>query len=62
MIKLGSPFENLGPDNVFADFSLPNPEERAMRAALVSRVCDVATKRKLSYAKVAKLIGMPKRR
>jgi predicted XRE-type DNA-binding protein len=49
----------IGSDNVFADLGLPNPEERLLKAKLVSKISDVIEKRKLTQAEAGKLMDLP---
>jgi len=44
--------------NVFADLDLEYPEERLAKAALVQRIIDIITQRKLTQAKAAQLLGI----
>jgi predicted XRE-type DNA-binding protein len=44
--------------NVFADLGLPNPDLALAKADLVQRIRDLITKRKLTQAKAAKLLGI----
>ncbi len=46
-------------DNPFADLGLPNPEERLLRARLLSYVALEITRRGLSQRQAAELLGIP---
>lgn len=42
--------------NVFQDLGLPNAEERLAKAEIASQICALIKKKKLSQARVAKLL------
>lgn len=42
--------------NVFADLGIPNPEEALAKAKIVSQIHKIVKKRRLTQAKVAKLL------
>jgi predicted XRE-type DNA-binding protein len=44
--------------NVFADLGLPNPEERLLKANIVSELHRLIKERELTQVKAAKLIGI----
>ncbi len=44
--------------NVFADFGLPNAEERLLKANIVAELHRLIKQRELTQVKVAKLIGI----
>jgi predicted XRE-type DNA-binding protein len=44
--------------NVYADLGLPHPEEALAKAELVIRICDIITRKKLTQAKAAALLGI----
>ena len=44
---------HVGSDNVFADLGLPDPEERLMKAELVSRIAQLIEEKGLTQAQVA---------
>jgi predicted XRE-type DNA-binding protein len=46
-----------GSSNVFADLGFPDAETHQLKAQLVVRIQDVMKSKKLTQAKVAKLIG-----
>ena len=45
-----------GSDNVFADLGIPNPEEALAKSQLVWEISKIIKKRKLTQAKVAKIL------
>jgi predicted XRE-type DNA-binding protein len=47
-----------GSGNVFADLGLPNPEERLLKANIVSELRRLIKERGLTQVKAAKLIGI----
>lgn len=47
----------VGSDNVFADTGVPNPEEVLARAELMRRVTNIIRERRLTQARVAKILG-----
>jgi predicted XRE-type DNA-binding protein len=47
-----------GSGNVFADLGLPNPEERLLKAGIVSELHRLIKQRGLTQVKAAKLIGI----
>jgi predicted XRE-type DNA-binding protein len=47
-----------GSGNVFADLGLPNPEERLLKANIVSELHRLIKQRGLTQVKAAKLIGI----
>ena len=47
-----------GSGNVFADLGLPNPEERLLKASIVSELQRLIKQRGLTQVKAAKLIGI----
>jgi predicted XRE-type DNA-binding protein len=47
-----------GSGNVFADLGLPNPEERLLKASIVSELRRLIKQRGLTQVKAAKLIGI----
>jgi predicted XRE-type DNA-binding protein len=47
-----------GSGNVFADLGLPNPEERLLKASIVSELHRLIKQRGLTQVKAAKLIGI----
>jgi predicted XRE-type DNA-binding protein len=47
-----------GSGNVFADLGLPNPEERLLKASIVSELYRLIKERGLTQVKAAKLIGI----
>ena len=44
--------------NVFADLNIPNPDLALAKAELVHRIRDIITKRKLTQARAAALLGL----
>jgi predicted XRE-type DNA-binding protein len=44
--------------NVFADLSLPNPEETLAKAQIVGQIHKIIKKRRLTQAKVAKILRL----
>lgn len=50
---------DLGPDNIFAELGLPDPEERLLKATLVSRVRAVIADRRLSQREAGRIMGLP---
>ncbi len=42
--------------NVFADLGIPNPEEALAKAEITSKIHDIAKKKKLTQARLAKLL------
>ena len=50
---------DLGPDNLFAELGLPNPEERLLKATLVSRVRAVIADRGLSQREAGRIMDLP---
>lgn len=46
-----------GSDNVFADTSVPNPDEALARAQLMSRVVDLISEQRLSQARAAEILS-----
>jgi len=49
----------LGPDNIYAEFGVPDAEERLLKATLVSRVRAVIADRALTQAKAGEIMGIP---
>jgi predicted XRE-type DNA-binding protein len=47
-----------GSGNVFADLGLPNPEERLLKADIVSELHRLIKQRGLTQVKAAKLVGI----
>jgi len=47
-----------GSGNVFADLGLPNPEERLLKAGIVSELHRLIKARGLTQVKAAKLVGI----
>jgi predicted XRE-type DNA-binding protein len=47
-----------GSGNVFADLGLPNPEERLLKASIVSELHRLIKQRRLTQVKAAKLMGI----
>jgi predicted XRE-type DNA-binding protein len=47
-----------GSGNVFADLGLPNPEERLLKASIVSELHRLIKQRGLTQVRAAKLIGI----
>jgi predicted XRE-type DNA-binding protein len=47
-----------GSDNVFADLGLPNPEERLLKANIVSELYRLIKQRGLTQVRAAKLVGI----
>jgi len=47
-----------GSGNVFADLGLPNPEERLLKANIVSELHRLIKQRGLTQVKAAKLVGI----
>lgn len=47
-----------GSDNVFADMGLPDAEEMLVKAQLSSKINEIITKRHLTQAKAAELLGI----
>jgi predicted XRE-type DNA-binding protein len=47
-----------GSGNVFADLGLPNPEQRLLKAGIVSELHRLITQRGLTQVKAAKLVGI----
>lgn len=47
-----------GSGNVFADLGLPNPEQCLEKAKLVSEIREIIKVKKLTQAKVAKILGV----
>src|ERR1700737_1407460 len=47
-----------GSGNLFADLGLPNPEERLLKARMVSELHQLIKQRGLTQVKAAKLIGI----
>jgi predicted XRE-type DNA-binding protein len=47
-----------GSGNVFADLGLPNPEERLLKAKIVSELHRLTKQRGLTQVKAAKLVGI----
>ena len=45
--------------NVFADLGIPNPEEALAKSQLVWKISKIIKKRKLTQAKVAKILKIP---
>jgi predicted XRE-type DNA-binding protein len=46
----------IGSDNIFADLGIPNPEEALAKSQLVWKISKIIKKRKLTQAKVAKIL------
>ncbi len=44
--------------NVFADLGLPNPDERLVKAELARKISEIITKRHLTQAEAAELLGI----
>jgi predicted XRE-type DNA-binding protein len=44
--------------NVFADLSIPNPEQYLAKAELARRICALITERELTQAEAAALLGL----
>lgn len=47
-----------GSDNVFADMGLPDAEERLAKAELARQILTIITKRHLTQAKAAEILGI----
>jgi predicted XRE-type DNA-binding protein len=47
-----------GSGNIFADLGLPNPEERLLKAGIVSELQRLIKQRGLTQVKAAKLVGI----
>jgi predicted XRE-type DNA-binding protein len=47
-----------GSGNVFADLELPNPEERLVKARLVTRIAEVITTRELTQVQAGIMLGI----
>ena len=47
-----------GSGNVFADLSLPDAEERLAKAELARQILNIITKRRLTQAQAAELLGI----
>jgi predicted XRE-type DNA-binding protein len=50
---------DLGPDNIYAEFGMPDAEERQLKASLVTRIRAVILDRKLTQTKAGELMGIP---
>jgi len=49
---------HMGSGNVFADIGLPNPEERLLKARLMSAIDQEIKRQNLTQAKAAKIVGL----
>lgn len=50
---------DLGPDNLFAELGLPDPEERLLKATLVSRVRAVIADRRMTQKEAGLVMDLP---
>ena len=48
----------VGSGNVFADLGIANPDEQLAKSQIVSKIAQIVRKRKLSQAKIAKILGI----
>lgn len=50
---------DFGPDDIFSELGLPDADERALKATLVSRIRAVIADRRLTQTKAGDLLGIP---
>jgi predicted XRE-type DNA-binding protein len=51
---------DLGPDNIYAEFGLPDADERLLKATLITRIRAAIVDRKLTRAAAGKIMGLPR--
>jgi len=50
---------DFGPDNLYAEFGVPDADERLLKATLVTRIRAVIGDRKLTQVKAGEIMGIP---